>query len=312
MRALTVQDGQLLLVEAQLPVPKDGEILVDVAFAGINGTDVEVRDGGWQLQSRRHRKRGPAVTGIELSGIARTSGARIKAGQRVIGYSHVLSGPRTHAEVVPAAERDLQVVPDTLDLQDAASLIVGGLTAIDILERLRPLKAGDRCLVGGAAGAVGSCSVQIAKSQKATVVAVAASKDEEWLRGLGAAEVRDGRTDGWWRGGDRFDLVIDTPASSSFVEAAPFLANRGTYVSTNPQKDLAGFARAMFSTKRAAFLLLLRSNSDALGRLLELASNGTLRPAIDSTYDLNEVSAAFHRVSSKGRQGRVMLKVAQG
>jgi NADPH2:quinone reductase len=309
MRALTIENGRLAVVKAPEPQAKPGELLVDVLFSAINSTDVQVRDGGWKHQAGGHRRRGPALTGIELGGVARMDGKRIRAGQRVIGYSHVLSGPRTHAEVVAMEERDLQVVPDELELEHAVALIVGGLAAIDVLERMRPLGAGERCLVAGAAGGVGAAAVQIARQQGAEVHAIASPEHASWLHTLGVTDVRDPTRDGWWRAGDAFDLVVDGPGLSRFAEAAPRLAPRGTYVSTNPQRDLFGFARAAFSSKRAGWLLLLRSNPTGLGRLLDLAVAGTLQPVIDSVYDLDEATAGFEHVAKRGKRGRVLLRV---
>lgn len=310
MRALTIENGRPVVVEATLPVARRGEVLVDVQYSAINDMDVQVRDGGWRRQVRDYRRRGPTLTGIELGGVARTDGARIRAGQRVIGYSHVLSGPRAHAEVVAMAERDLQVIPDGLGIDRAVALLVGGLAAIDVLERLRPLRAGERCLVAGAAGGVGAAAVQIARHQGAEVHAVAARAHAGWLQTLGVIDVRDPTQDSWWRPGDAFDLVIDGPGKSTFGQAAARLAPGGTYVSTNPQRDLLGFAQAALSSKRAGWLLLLRSNPAGLKRLLDLAAADVLQPVVDSVYSLDNAAAGFERVTMRGKRGRVMMTIS--
>jgi NADPH:quinone reductase-like Zn-dependent oxidoreductase len=276
----------------------------------VNELDVAVLGGGLGRQTERFRRLGPVVTGFEFAGTARSDGVRIRSGQRVIGYSHVLRGPRTHAELVAMPERDLQVLPDSLDEEAAAALVVGALTAIDVLERIRPLSAGDRCLVIGASGGVGAYAVQLASALGADVTAVAPSGDSEWLATQGASEVRAGRRpDEWWRPGDRFDLVLDTPAASGFAEVAPHLARHGTYVSTNPQRDLTGLARAAFTRRRAGWLMLLRSNRAGLQRMVDLAAAGTLRPLVDGVHDLDAAEAAFKRVAGRGKRGRVLLRV---
>ena len=308
MRALTVPEtGGLRVVEAPLPGCGRGQVLVDVAYSAVNDIDVAIRDGGYARQARRFRRRGPVVTGIELSGVVRTPGHRLQVGQRVIGYSHVMDGPRTHAEVVAMAERDLQVIPDSLSDEAAAALVTTGLTSIDVLERLRPVGRGDSVLVIGAAGGLGAAAVQLASSRGATVVAVASAAHENWLVAIGADEVRPSREGSWWRPGDAFDLVLDAPAVSGFAAAAPHLAPRGTYVTTNPQRDLAGFARARLSRRRAGFLLVLRSNPARMQRLVDLATEGTLIPVIDSVHDLAHADTAFTRFAARGRRGRVLL-----
>ncbi len=259
---------------------------------------------------KRFRRAGPVLTGFEFSGVARSDGSRIRAGQRVIGYSPVLDVPRTHAEFAAVAERDLQVLPEALDDEAAAALVVMGLTAIDILERLRPLKRGDRCLVAGAAGGVGIYALQLALAQGANVVAVASGSSASWLRAQGAGEVRAHEDGGWWRDGDRFNLVIDAPGKSSFAQAEARLATGGMYVSTHPQADIAGFARAALSSRRAGYLMLLRSHPAGLRRLIDLALAETLKPAIDSVFPLDQADAAFDRFAARGKQGRVLLRVA--
>jgi NADPH:quinone reductase len=312
MRSLTVQAGRLDVVEAPDPEPGPGRVLVEVGMSAVNGMDVTVLGGGYRRQTERFRRVGPVVTGFEFAGTARSDGARIRSGQRVLGYSHVVTGPRTHAELVAMPERDLQVLPDSLDDAAAAALVVGALTGVHVVERVRPLSAGDRCLVIGASGGVGAYAVQLASALGAHVTAVAPSVDREWVAAQGAHEVRAGRSpDDWWRPDDRFDLVLDTPAASRFTEVAPHLSRHGTYVSTNPQRDLTGFARAAFTRRRAGWLMLLRSDPAGLQRMVDLAVAGTLRPLVDSIHRLDDAEDAFARVAGRGKRGRVLLRLRE-
>ena len=179
MRGLVLTDeGRMMLTDLNTPTPKRGQVLVEVKVSAVNEMDVQVRAGGWAPQVRKFRKMGPVVTGFEFSGIARTDGDRIKTGQRVIGYVHVLNGNRTHAEFVCVNEGDLSLIPPDLAYEGAAALVVMGLTAIDLLERLKPLSRGTACLVIGAAGGVGAYVTQLAAFQGAQVTAVCAAGSE--------------------------------------------------------------------------------------------------------------------------------------
>lgn len=310
MKAVSVASkGQLQVIDAPTPVPGKGEVLVEVSHSAVNGMDVEVSEGGWASYAKKWRQFGPTLTGIEFSGVARSAGRRIRAGQRVIGYSHVLKGPRTHQQFVAMPERDLQVIPASVTNEAAAALVVGGLTSIAILEGIRRLRPGERCLVIGAAGGVGCYAVQLAHAAGARVTATGAEADAQWLRSLGADEVRSGRGASLWKSGDRFDLVIDTPAVFGFGLVAPHLSPRGTYVSTHPEKDLGGIVRSWFSGRRAGWLMVLRSNEQALARLMALAEQGVLKPVVDSVHPLREAGAAFSRVAGSGKRGRVLLKL---
>lgn len=311
MRALTVDmaNRRCLVTEAPVPSPRPGQVLVEVRVSAVNAMDVQVRAGGWRQQVRRFRRAGPVLTGFEFSGVALTDGHRVRAGQRVIGYSPVLDGPRTHAERACIDESALQPIPDGLDDESAAALVVMGLTAIEVFERLRPVKPGQRCLVIGAAGGVGAYCVQLAAHQGARVTAVAAAANGPWVSAQGAHEVRAYEEGPPYRPGDGFDLVIDAPAASSFREAEPHLARRGMYVSANPLADLGGFLRAALSSRRAGYLMMLRTDPARLSRLVALAEAGALRPVVDSVFDLVDADAAFDRFATRGKKGRVLLRI---
>lgn len=311
MRALALgAEGRMQVIEAPVPMPRPGQILVEVKVSAVNEMDVQVRSGGWTPQVRRFRKAGAVLTGFEFAGVARTDGARIRKGERVIGYVHVLNGPRTHAEFVCVNENDVATLSSDLDDAAAAALIVMGLTAVEILERLSPLKGGARGLVIGAAGGVGTYSTQLAAHKGVAVTAVCSAANVDWVRAQGATDVRPYESKPAFQAGDRFDLIIDAAATSSFAKAAPALAPGGMYVTTNPTADIVGFARAALSSRRAGYLMMLTTTPEKLHRLLALRGEGALRPAVDSVYPLAEADAAFDRFAARGKQGRVLLRVA--
>lgn len=311
LRALALSDrGRMEVRELPPPDPRPGQVVVEVKVSAVNEMDVQVRGGGWTRQVRAFRKAGPVLTGFEFAGVVRSDGRRVRAGDRVLGYVHVLNGPRTHAQLICVDENDLGPMPEGLSDEDGAALVVMGLTASEILERLKPLGAGRTCLVVGAAGGVGAYSVQLAAHQGARVTAVCSEANADWVRAQGAAEVRAYETEPALKPGDRFDLVVDAPAKLSFGAAAPFLARDGMYVTTNPTADPAGFVRAAFSPKSAGWLMMLTTSPAKLRRLTELWAEGALRPVIDSVHDLTGADAAFDRFAARGKQGRVLLRVS--
>jgi len=311
MRAVVVDPARKSARVAEVPVPRPGpgQILVEVKVAGVNEMDVEVRAGGWEAQVKRFRRSGPVLTGFEFAGIARTDGQRIRAGQRVMGYSPVLDGPRTHAQFAAVPESGVLAVPDTLSDEAAAALCIMGLTAIEVLERICPVRPGQRCLVIGAAGGFGAYAVQLAASRGAEVTAAASAASEAWVRAQGAHVFRPYETSPAALPGDAWDLIIDTPARLSFRAAAPLLTRRGMYVSSNPLSDVGGLLRSAVSLRRAGFLMMLKTSPPRLARLVELAEAGILRPVIDSVFDLAEADAAFDRFATRGKQGRVLLTI---
>ena len=191
MRALALGiDGWMTVASAPIPAPRPGQVLIEVKVAAVNEMDVQVRAGGWKAQVRTFQRAGPILTGFEFAGIARSDGVRVRRGQRVVGYVHVLNGPRCHAEFVCVAENDIAALPDGLDDAGGAALVAMGLTAIEVLERLKPLQAGAKCLVIGAAGGVGVYATQLAAHQAAEVTAVCSEANADWILSQGAALVR--------------------------------------------------------------------------------------------------------------------------
>ncbi len=311
MRALAVDVERRAsrLVEVPEPPPGSRQILVQMKVCGVNEMDVQVRDGGWVRQVKQFRRSGPVLTGFEFAGVARSDGRRIRAGQRVMGYAPVLDGPRTHAQFAAVDESAMIAIPDTLSDEAAAALCVMGLTAIEALERICPVGAGQKVLVIGAAGGFGAYAVQLAVHRQADVTAVASASNAAFVMDQGSRQVRPYETSPPFQAGDAFDLVIDAAATASFRAAKPFLARRGMYLSSNPTADAAGFAWAALSSRRAGYLMMLKTNPNALARLVELTEARVLRPVIDSVFDLADADAAFDRFATRGKQGRVLLRV---
>jgi NADPH:quinone reductase-like Zn-dependent oxidoreductase len=302
--------GAMALAELPVPTPARGQILVRVEVSAVNEMDVQVRAGGWRSQVKRFLRRGPVVTGFEFAGVAQSSGDRIQAGQRVMGYVHVLNGPRVHAGLVCVAEADLAPIPAGLDAAGAAALVAMGLTAVEIVETIGRVKTGQTVLVIGAAGGVGVYAVQLAHAMGARVTAVCAASSHGWILTQGAAAARERGEGPPYRDGEAFDLIIDAPAASSFAAAAPYLKPGGIYVTTNPLADLAGYLRSVFSRRRAGYLMMLSTTPRKLARLGDLYLAGSLRPVIDSRWPLDQADRAFDRFATPGKRGRVLLDLA--
>ena len=109
---------------------------------------------------------------------------------------------------------------------------------------------------------------------------------------------------------DAFDLIVDAPAVSNYAEAARHLRPKGMYVSTNPIGDVGGLLRAAFSSRRAGYLMMLTTTPSKLDRLAALWAEGALRPVVDSVYPMADAQSAFDRFATRGKQGRVLLRIA--
>lgn len=305
--------GSIQIVDAPVPTPARGQVLVQIKVAGVNDMDVQSRGGGWAREVKKFRKAGPTLTGIEFAGIALTGSKHIKPGMRVIGYSPVLNGPRAHAHYAAVPVGSITELADDVSFQSAAALSVMGLTALEIVDDLARTKPTDRVMVLGAAGGLGAYTVQLAKARGAHVTAVASGINEDFVMAQGADAFRARESTPLLTRKDAFNLIVDVPAKYSFATTSHALAPGGQFVSSNPLGDLSGFARTALSyfgaRRRARWLLMLSTTPEKLNRLLATAQAGNLRPVIDSTHSFANINEAFDRFETPGKQGRVLLQM---
>lgn len=299
--------GAMQIIDAPVPKPKSGEVLVQVKVAAINEMDVQTREGGWKREVQTFRKAGPVVTGFEFAGTAVTGSGHIKAGMRVVAYSPVLKGPRAHAQFAVVPAQSLAEIPDDMSFADATALCVMGLTAIEVVDDIAKITPGHKVCVLGAAGGLGAYTVQLAKARGAHVTAIASASNEAFVMAQGADEFRPRNETPALQADDRFTLILDVPARYSFAKTRRHLAPGGVFVSSNPISDLPGFPRALFSRRKAGWLLMLTTTPGKLQRLIDMAGKGHMTPVIDSTYSFEEINQAFDRFDTPGKQGRVLM-----
>lgn len=321
MRAVTFSEyggpGVLQLREIATPTPGAGHILVRVNAAEVTKSDCELRAmrfpvkwfslplrlfWGWPKPRR-------SVLGAYFSGEVVALGAGVtqwRIGDAVYGSSGMGFG--AHAEYVVVPESGTYTrKPQSLSFTQAAALPLGGLNAAHFMTRAC-IQPGERVLVIGAGGSIGSYALQLAKRQGAHVTAVDAPHKFAWLRELGADEVVDYTTTDALSEPARYDVIFATVAGDHYTRCLRALSPRGRYLTANPR--FAELWRWMVthltSNKRVvvAFAEESRARLDALG---ELVDAGELRVPIDRTYALAEAPAAHARVETEQRLGAVVL-----
>ena len=305
------------VVERDRPVPGAGEVLVRVGAASITAPDVAARSGR-PLFSRLFfglTKPKLQVLGSDFAGSIVELGAGVSTfavGDAVWGAT----GPRfgAHAEyVVVAANGVIARSPAGFSELDAAALVYGGLTALPFLRDGAGLRAGQRILVNGASGAVGSIAVQLAKHLGAEVTAVCGSRNADLVRSLGVDEVLDYETENFTRSGEQWDVVFDVVGRSSFPSARRVLSPSGVYLSAVPS---AGTLLASRLAPRRAKILFtgLRADDLALADLVELgelALAGALVPVIDHAFPLAAAAEAHHRTEHGPKVGTVLITMSR-
>jgi NADPH:quinone reductase-like Zn-dependent oxidoreductase len=282
-------------VEVPEPVPKAGELLVRVHATTVNRTDCAYRSGkpwvnaaycGWP----RPRVK---ILGSEYAGVVEAVGPGVTSfgvGDRVFGF--VDGRPGAHAELVSArADKLVATIPDSWSFAEAAPGMEGAHYAM-AFPRVAGIRAGDRVLVHGATGAIGSALVQLLVADGVEVTAVC---DQPLPVDLGASEVVEGP----------YDAVFDAVGKSSYAEYEHVLGPRGSYVSSEPGRRGQNLWLAAFS--RRVHFPFPRANPEVAARIRALMASGAFRPLVDRSYPFAELREAYAYVDAGRKLGNVVV-----
>ncbi|RAK69384.1 NAD(P)-dependent alcohol dehydrogenase [Hymenobacter edaphi] len=296
--------------EQPTPEPRADELLVRVHASSVNPVDWKIRGGDLKLVSGF---RFPQIPGRDVAGVVERVGAAVREfrpGDRVFGMVDSLGGANAEYAVLPA--RVAAALPASLSFEQAAAVPLAGLTALQALRDRGGLQAGERVLINGASGGVGTLAVQLARLLGAGhVVATCGARNAALVRGLGADEVIDYAEHDFTHDHGRYDLVFDAVARSSYQQSRAALRPGGRYVTTVPDpRDLAlGLPRSVFSDKKLR-IVVTKDRGPDMRQLAQWLGSGRLRPVIDAAFPLPDTAAA-HRYSEQGHAaGKIVLTVA--
>ncbi|MEU6330399.1 NADP-dependent oxidoreductase [Streptomyces sp. NPDC047049] len=297
--------------EVDRPAPGAGEVLVSIEASSVNGLDTIVRAGGLRIVSGR---RFPIGVGLDFAGVVTATGAGVpqyQVGDRVWGTVPPLKrnavGGAAEYVVVPAS----RVGPAPADLSpvEAASLVVAGTTALAALRDTLHLASGERLLVRGAAGGVGTAAVQLAHAMGGHVTALSRGRHGAALRELGADEVFDYGTTTPDRIGP-FDVVLDTVGSelNSYRRRLTHDGRMAT-IALSASSMAAIAASGVHGARR---IRTLSSNPDTavLRDLAGYVTSGALRPVVDSVYPLADIASAHQAFERGGVVGKQVVAVS--
>jgi NADPH:quinone reductase-like Zn-dependent oxidoreductase len=311
----------LRLEEVPRPVPKEDEILVRIRATTVNRTDCAVRGANQRsgrvatvvsrlvFGLRRPRQR---ILGSELAGEVEAVGAAVTefaVGDHVFGTTSIRFG--AHADYVCVSENArIAHKPRGMSFEEAAAACDGALSALWCLRGAK-IGQGQRILIFGASGAIGTAAVQLAKYFGAHVTAVTSTKNLELARSLGADSVIDYTQEDFTRNGETYDAVFDAVGKHSFRRSRASLKPGGMFLPTDGASNLF---RALWPSrptdKRVVFRLPPRYTKTDIGFLRELVEAGRYRPVIDRTYPLEDVVEATRYVETERKRGNVVLTVS--
>ena len=286
-------------------------ILVRVCAASINPADLKVirgKDGGGFL----HAKNFPTAIGFDFSGVVEQRGANAQG--RGIGdevFGHLAYSPTTKqgsfAELVAVKPDSVGIKPPSVSHEQAAAAATAGCTALQGLRDRGRLKSGQRVLVNGASGGVGSYAVQIAQVLGAEVVGTASAAKAGFVRSLGVEEVIDYRQTPLSSLSQTFDLFFDAASMSSFGEAGALLNRGGGYVTLLPSASVFG-ALSLFSNKRCGFVTV-QSRAADLEQLAAWMVAGKLKASVEETFPLSNINIALSALDSGRVRGKLAVRM---
>jgi len=314
------------LADVEKPVPKDGEVLIRVRAAAVNpfdwhfmrGEPYPVRIAAGGLRKPQDSRLGADVAGeIEAAGRNIT---QFKPGDAVFGLCK-----GAFAEYACASESNLARKPDNVTFEQAASVPIAAFTALQGLRRGGLIKGGkiqpgQKVLINGASGGVGTFAVQIAKSFGADVTGVCSTRNVEMVRSIGADQVVDYTQDDFTKSARRYDVVLDCVGNHSFSECRRVMNPGGVFVGAGGTTDnwmigpLTGALKALvlswFVSQRQVLVLAKPSKEDLtfMGQLMAI---GKVTPVIDKRYSLSEVPEAVRYLEAGHARGKVVITVDQ-
>ncbi|MEP7038208.1 MAG: NADP-dependent oxidoreductase [Acidobacteriota bacterium] len=282
------------------PEPKRDEILVKVHAAGVNPVDWKIRNGA----GSRMNLELPIMLGGEIAGTIEKVGDNVtdfKEGDAVYGI--IKTGG--FAEYAIAKSGEIALKPQSLDFKHAAAIALGGLTAWQSIFDLADLESGQRILITGASGGVGSLAVQFAKAKGAYVIGTASGDNEEFVRSLGANEFIDYKKQNFEEIVRDVDVVFDTVGGDTFEKAFQVLKKGGFLVTSVafPNEEKA----REFSIKAAR--VFCKPNAEELAAISKLVEEGKLKARIATVLPFAEVKKALDLSESGRANGKIVLQV---
>jgi NADPH:quinone reductase-like Zn-dependent oxidoreductase len=306
----------LRFAEVTTPVPKDDEVLIRIHATTVTAGDWRMRSldvpKGFGLLSRLALGvTGPRqpILGTELSGVIAGIGkavTKFKPGDAVFAFPGIRMG--CHAEYTCMPEEGAVAhKPANLGHDQAAALSFGGTTALHFLREAK-LSAGEKVLVNGASGAVGTAAVQLAKHFGAEVTAVCSAGNADLVRSLGADHIIDYTTEDFTRNGRVYDVIMDTAGTAPFARSSASLRDGGRLLLVlGGLRDLLSIPWIALTNSRKVIGGTAKGTQSDLRLLADLAERGEFTPVVDRRYRFDEIVEAHRYVDTGRKKGNVVI-----
>lgn len=310
----------LELKDVERPTPNDNQVLVKVRAAAVNPLDLTITGPLALRPISGLRKPRETRVGVDYSGTVEAIGKNVtnlKTGDEVFGGK-----TGAFAEYICVlADRAVALKPSNVTFEEAAAVPVAGITALQGLRDKGHLQAGQKVLVNGASGGVGTFAVQIAKAFGAEVTGVCSTRNLDLIRSIGADHVIDYSKEDFTLGNERYDLIFDLVCNHSFAERRRILTPNGVCVMAGLggagwhdgilgklAGELYAIVRSPFMAQKFIAYIALFNQKDVM-TLADLLQSGKIKPVIDRTYQLSQVSKALWYLQEGHARGKVVITV---
>jgi NADPH:quinone reductase-like Zn-dependent oxidoreductase len=312
----------LQLQEVAKPAPQDDEVLIKIHAASINSRDlrmlranpffIRLRPGGF-LQPKNKILGGDVAGRVEAVG---SSVKQFKPGDEVFGYLPSATGRGTFAEYVCANENAMALKPVNLTFEQAAAVPLAALTALQGLQDNGNIQPGQKVLINGASGGVGTFAVQIAKAFGAEVTAVCSTRNLEMVRSLGAEHVIDYKVEDFNQNGQQYDLILVVNGYRPISDYLRALKPVGTCVVAGGSMlqliQAAGNGKRISKTgSQKIYVVSLVQSQKGLNFIKELLESGKIMPVIDGCFPLSNTTDAFRYFEKVHPKGKVVITMEE-
>jgi len=309
---------ELQLLEVEKPVPGDNEVLIKIHATTVTTTDCNARNFTFVPQSFMFfarimfgfKKPRIKILGIDLAGEIEAIGKNVKlfkAGDHVFGSPGTKFGG--HAEYVCVPENGaLAIKPADLSWEKAAAISLAGNTALFFIRDLAKIQAGQKILIHGASGAIGTYAVQLAKYYGAEVTGVCSTANAEMVKSLGADKVIDYTIEDFTKSNEKYDFVFNVVGKTTFSQCKGILKPKGIYLDN--MMEVKDFLKVLWTSIVGGKKIkggVSTERAENLKFFIELIDSGMLRPVIDRIFPLERTAEAFQYVEQGHKKGNVII-----
>ncbi len=309
----------LKVQERDKPIPKSNEVLIEVHAVEVTKTDCELRSFNFPVKwfwlplriAMGIVKPKRQILGTYFSGKVVSIGHDVEKftqGDLVFGTANLRMG--AYGEYMCLADSCTMVPkPCNISFEEAAAVPLGGLNALHFLRKAK-IKHGEKVLINGAGGSIGIFGLQLAKLMGAEVTVVDSAMKEKMLRDIGADHFIDYTKENFTQNSQKYDVIFDMVARSSYSGCVDALTPKGRYLMVNPR--ISGMLKSVFTTKRTGKTVMFAfagEKEEELQELKKMIEEGKIKSVVDKTFSMEQAADAHHRVETEQRLGAIVISI---